>query len=229
MSKLIFAVVVGSILAITGVVAVTSSRNKQEEVKPNSLRWFAAKAKASRKDKIFIPTPVEYLGTESPPEELLTHATIVIARPVASYTHAPNHEDVVTWYKFRLVETLNEGVPCPRCPNRTPPDEILPVNNDEFLLHKYGGTLDVDGVEVTKGESDFPPFSEDKNYLLFIMKSPKGTVSLLAGPSGAYAVSPEGAVEPVSNRPHRLTEAIRQRLDGSVERLKQHVKKAKEN
>jgi hypothetical protein len=227
-SKLILAVAVGSILAITGVVAVTSSRNRQENVKPNSLRWFAAKAKASRKDKIFIPAPVEYLGADSPPDELLSQATIVIARPVASYTSAPNDEDVVTWYKFRLVETLTEGVPCPRCPNRTPPNEILPVNTDEFLLPKYGGTLAVDGVEVTKGESDFPPFSEDKNYLLFIVKSPNGTASLLTGPSGVYAVNPEGAAEPVSNRSHPLKEAIRQRFDGSVERLKQHVKKAKE-
>lgn len=229
MGKLILAVTVGSILALSGVVAVTSSRNKQENVKPNSLRWFAAKARASRKDKIFIPTPVEYLGADSNPDELLSHATIVIARPVASYTYAPNDEDVVTWYKFRLIEKLNEEAPCPRCPNRTPPNEILPVNNDEFLLPKYGGTLDVDGVEVTKGESDFPPFPEDKNYLLFIMKSPNGTASLLTGPGGAYAVSPEGALESVSNRPHRLKEAISQRFDSSVEQLKQRVKKVKEN
>ena len=224
MTKMVLALASGLVL-ITGIMTWGGG---QQAVKPNSLRGAAVKAKAEGKNRINIRAPFgEYAGAESPPDEVLADATVVIAQPIDSYTYAPNEEDIVTYYKFKVEETLKEAPPCTRCPDRTPPDEILPVNEGEFLLGMYGGTMSVDGVQVSMFEPGFPPFSKNKKYLLFLRKSTNGTVSLLVGPSGAYGVSPEGAIEPINGRPHPLKEAIAQRFNGSVEQLKQHLKKPK--
>jgi hypothetical protein len=98
------------------------------------------------------------------------------------------------------------------------------VNEGEFLLAKYGGTLTINGVEVTKGETGFPPFIEHEKYFLVLSKSRNGTVSLLGGPNGTYTVSEEGQLTPVNQHPHPLKEVIKQRFNDSVGRLKQQLK-----
>jgi hypothetical protein len=208
----------------TGAQTALYSMGKQPPTKPHTLRAFAEKARSQGRDKIFIPAPVEYPGTDDAPETILSHATAVIAQPVDSYTYAPNDEDIVTWYKFKVIETLKEGATCRRCATHRPPNELLPIAEDEFLLYRYGGTLNIDGVEVTRGESGFPPFSKNKKHLLFLMKGPDGSVSLVAGRSGTYTVTPEGVIEPMDMNRHPLKEAIEQRFSNSAEQLKQHLK-----
>jgi hypothetical protein len=201
------------------------SVDKQKNFKKNTLPWFAHKAKAEGKNRTVVRAPfVTYRGEADPPEAILSQASVVVARPVEMFTFSPNDEEIVTWYKFEVIESLKEGIACQRCPHPPPPPEILPVSEGEFLLVKYGGSLNVDGVQVSMVAPGFPPFSRNKKYLLFLVKSDNGIASLVAGPSGVYTINPNGELEPTNDRPHPLKEVIRQRFRGSVEQLRRQVK-----
>ena len=177
------------------------------------------------KTEITVPSPtVEYLGTEDSPDFALSHFSIVVAQPVEELTYAPDDSVVGVWYKFRITETISQKPPFPTPLPSDPPAEMLPVNDDEFLIFKYGGTLSVDGVTVTMTDAGLPPFAKGRMYLLLISRNLGGVATLWAGPSGAFAVTPEGNTEPVNKEPHPIKEVMRDRFNNSTARLKQLLK-----
>lgn len=236
MAKL-FLVILVLALSVLGIMTLPSLnmtlpslKKKQEPPQPNTLRWYVEKAKKEGKHKISMPPPMsDYAGADDPPDEILANADVVIAQPIDSHTGIVGDSSIVTWYKFKVIETLSEGIHCQRCPDRKPPDELLPVNEDEFILSRVSGTATIDGVEISVEHRKSPLYSKDKKYLLFLVKSPNGTPDLLVGPAAVFTVNPEGTLEPINDRPHRLKEVIKQRFNYSVEQLKQHVKKTKES
>lgn len=225
-------VVLGLTLS-TLVVALPALKKWQEAAPPDSLRWHIEKAVEDGTYKATIAGDFhEYGSADDPPEYIVSHATVVIARPVASVTKTYGDSGIGTWYKFKVVETLAEGTRCRgRCPERTPPEELLPVNEDEFVMGRAIGTLIIDGVELSMRNNPkiFPPYSEDKKYLLFVVKNTGGTASLLVGPEAVFVVGDDGeTLAPVGESRHRFKDFIIQRFDSSAEKLRQHLK-AKES
>lgn len=223
--------ILGLALSMAAITALPLLKAKQEPAQPNTLRWHAEKALAEGKHQTSIYPPIsDYMGADNTPEEILGHANVVVAQVVDSHTGTYGDMDIVTWYKFKVVETLSEGKPCPRCPDLDHPDELLPVNEDEFVLARNSGTATIDGVEISVAALT-PPFSKDKNYLFFLNRTPKRTASLLVGPDAVFTVSPEGALAPFSEREraHRFQKVITQQFDASLERLRQHLQQSKES
>ena len=238
MKKLIVLVIISLIVvAGAGVIAIypASTQQEQQELEKldkaqdkNSLKWFARKAKLEGKQDVVIPAPsVEYLGLEDSPEQALETYSLVVAQPVRHMSLAPYEDKIVTWYKFRILETISQRPPCPVCPGLTlePPQEMLPLKDDEFLLSKNGGSVSIDGVKVTMVEPALPPFSNGKKYLLFISRNPSGVANLWAGPYGVYTVTPEGLIEPVNKEPHPIKDTLKERFNNSLDRLKQQFKR----
>jgi hypothetical protein len=217
----------------TLVVALPALKKWQEAARPYSLRWHIEKAVEDGTYKATIVGDFhEYGSADDPPEYVVSHATVVIAQPVASVTRTYNDSGIGTWYKFKVVETLSEGTPCTRrCPKPTPPEELLPVNEDEFLMGRAIGTLIIDGVELSMRNNPniFPPYSEDKKYLLFVMKESNGVASLLVGPEAVFTVGDDGeTLAPVGESRHRFKDFIIEKFDSSAGKLRQHLK-AKES
>ena len=226
---------VKSLLLILGltlstlVVALPALKKRQEAARPYSLRWHIEKAVEEGTYKATIAGDFhEYGGADDPPEYVVSYATVVIARPVASVTKTYGDSGIGTWYKFKAVETLAGGTPCTqRCIERTPPEELLPVNEGEFVMGRAIGTLIIDGVELSMRNNPkiFPPYSEDKKYLLFVMKESNGVASLLVGPEAVFVVGDDGeTLVPVGESRHRFKDFIVQRFDSSAGKLRQHLK-----
>lgn len=232
MDKILLAAL-GLTLGALGIMTLPSLTKKKQEAPQDappaySLRWYAEQARAEGKDEATVAGNfVNYLGADEKPEEVVSHATAVIARPVASVTKAAGDSNILTWYKFKVFERLSEGPPCTRrCIERTPPEELLPVNEDEFVIVRSVGTVLIDGVKLSMSRSParFPLFSEDKTYLLFLMYETNGVASLLVGPEAVFTVGDDERLEPVNERPHRFKDFIKQRFDSSAGKLKQHLK-----
>ena len=224
MIKLISAVLGPAVLAAAGWLACPSEVEPQA-ARENSLSWFAQKAKSEGKDKVSIPAPfADHMGEEDDPDLVLSYAKMVVAQPVSNLTVAPSDDEIVTWYKFRTLETLSEGQPCLACPAVEPPAGLLPLNEDEFLIVKYGGTLLIEGVAVTMLNRGIPDFAENQKYLLMLLQRPSQVASLWAGPTGIFTVDANGAVEPVNKRPHPMKEVVKRRFGGAVGRLRRHLK-----
>jgi hypothetical protein len=217
----------------TLVVALPALKKSQGAARPNTLRWHIEKAVADGTYKATIPGDFhEYGSADDTPEYIVSHATVVIARPVASVTKARGDSGIGTWYKFKVVEMLAEGTRCRgRCPDHPPPEELLPVNEDEFVMGRAIGTLIIDGVELSmrNNPKTFPPYSEDKKYLLFVVKNPGGTATLLVGPEAVFTVGDDAeALAPVGESQHRFKDFITRRFDSSAGKLRQYLK-AKES
>jgi hypothetical protein len=108
-------------------------------------------------------------------------------------------------------------------PTVDPPGELLSLDDGEFLVARDGGSVLVDDVNVFMKNPDLPPFTKGKRYLLFISRHPSGFATLWAGPNGAFAVSPEAKIEPVSKKPHPINDVLEKRFDNSVGQMKEKL------
>lgn len=199
----------------------------------DSIQARAARAKAERKTEVVISAPhIEYTGSSASTDldKALTYYTAVVARPVKMDSYiAENGEDVITWLRFKVVEVLfeNEKPACPACPVPTPPEEYSQVKKDEFVAVKIGGTVNVEGINVTMTDPTFPDFDPGKKYLLFISKYPSGVATLGIGPKGVFTVDDLGDVKGVNQDQHAVKRDIEGRFNHSLLNLKQHTQSFK--
>lgn len=229
MIKIVFATVAFALIALGGYGIKKTVADKNQDVEKvedgkdrGTLKWHARKAKKEGKNNIIISSPiVEYLGVGDSPDFALSNFSLVVAQPVEIKTY-PNDVSIATWYKFRTVETISQRPPIPNLLANDPPQDLLPLNDGEFLLPTYGGSVSVDGVNIVMRNTDMPPFSIDKRYLLFISRHPSGFANLWAGPTGAFTITADDELEPVSKKPHPIKEVLSSRFDNSVSKLKQH-------
>lgn len=216
---LLLALVVGG-----GIVRKARQNNSFGDAsKEGTLKWHAKKAREKGVKRATIPSPmVEYVGEADSPDQVLANFSLVVARPTESKTYAVEN-GIVTWFKFRILETVSGRPPIPNLPAAAPPQDLLPLGEDEFLLPKYGGSVSVDDVDITMKNPRFPPFSTDKRYLLFISKDPSGSAIVWAGPKGAFTVTPGEQIESINNEPHPLKDELKNRFDNSIGQLRQKL------
>ncbi|MFN2454654.1 MAG: hypothetical protein ABR577_10590 [Pyrinomonadaceae bacterium] len=193
------------------------------------LKWHAQKAKAKGQQEVFLSGPiVEYDGSASSisTDELLSDYTVVEARPIDARSSFSDSNEIITWYKFKILDTLSRqnSPACNSCPTPEPPQELLPLQVDEFLVSKVGGSLMIDGVKVTMLEGGFPPFKINQEYLLFISKHESGVTEIAGGPIGVFNITGDGALTPINSQPHPIKERIVKNLGDSLDKVRGKLK-----
>jgi hypothetical protein len=232
-------VVVGAIAVITsysGGQGTTPQKIKQLEEKRKrqklSLPELAELAKAKGENSVTVPGVATLYPNASTPEELngtLSEYAVVVAEPVQekSYLSSRPHAEgetpselITSWYKFRILDVISEGRPHQSFAVRQLPEELLPVGKDEVLVPKEGGTVVIDGVEVTQPEESVAPFRQGRKYLLILSTDPSTGVSELAfGPQSVLPLAADGSLDRGRDH-HILQRAIKQFHKGSVGELK---------
>lgn len=214
---------------ITGVELFRDKPSVQKEVKhvptTEKLRWFAQEARNEGKQTITIPSrEMRYSGdsTAITLDEALKISTVVLAQLVEKKSYNQSGNNIVTWNKFRIKEVLSEAqeISCPQCPSDNPPQEMLSLKSQEFLLSKSGGRLTVDGVDIQQMESAFPEFQENRVYLLFLTLRPTGVAETIGGPVGVFRLNDKGDALPLSESQHLIKKEFKQRFANSPEGLK---------
>lgn len=225
----VFSIAVLGIAILVGIQPFKSRPASQKEVKhvPSAerLRWFAQQAKNEGMQTVTIPSlQIEYSGdsTAITLEEAVKVSTVVIAQLVEKKSYEQNGNNIVTWNKFRIKEVLAEASEklCPHCPSEKPPQEMLPLQSQEFLLSKAGGRLSIDGIEIEQIEAGFPEFQENARYLLFITLHPTGVAATMGGPVGVFRLNDKGNALPVSESSHLLKKEFKDKLGNSPDRLR---------
>ena len=233
-SKVIGLLVVGIALAFLGA-ARTSSRSQQNKLAEleaskdrGTMRWYAAVAKAKGQNRVVVPAPTtEYAGGDIDfgLDKALADYGVVRARPIGKITQLFSADEIVTWYKFKVVETIAEQPKSPGYPADSiaaPPTELLPLAEDEFVTARDGGKIRIDGVSVTMLNASFPSFKSNEEYVLLIYKYPSGNATTCGGPAGVFRVS-DGIIEPVTKQVHRIKDEMKSRFQKSVQEFKAYL------
>lgn len=193
----------------------------------NSLKEIARRSKIEGKTKVRIDGPfLEYPGIDKSLSEAQKQNNIVLAQALDSESLPHGDFGVRTWVKFKIIETLS-GVnkQCNVCTNVPEiPEHFSPVNSDEFVLATSGGTVNVDGVQLTVENRSMTPFENGKKYVLVLSLAPSRFALLGAGPSGVFQVDDDDALQPINGQARLMQTEIQERFE-NVSKLKSHFKK----
>jgi len=217
-------------LFLLGVGITTALKTPQEYRKDRSIASLAKRAKNEGKTRVEAPgLIIDYAGGNIGLDEALQNYSMVIGEPLESKSYITDSADEIgTAYKFRVLEILSQrnAVFCNGCPQvNDVSGKLPPALYNEFLLELSGGTVTVDGVEVTMPSSGMPKFEAGQRYFMFISFTPGGMARLVGGPSGLFRITSDESLEAMGNGKHRLAVEIAARFSKSLAKFKQKIKR----
>jgi hypothetical protein len=213
-------------LFLLGVGITATLKAPQEYIKDRSIASLAQRAKNQGKTKVAAPGLIlDYAGGNIGSDEALQNYSVVIAEPIDRKSYISDSADEIgTAYKFRVLDILSQrnAVFCNGCPRvNDVSGKLPPALYNEFLLESSGGTVAVDGVEVTMPSGGMPKFEDGQRFLMFISYAPGGMATLIGGPSGLFRITSDESLEAIGNGKQRLAVEIATRFSKSLSRFKQ--------
>ena len=233
-NKLALLFLIGMVVVVAGSRVRSTSRQQrlaELEASPDrdSLSWHAEVAKAKGEKRVSIPAPaVEPLDMSYTLDDALAENSAVIAEPIESVTKADGTDFVVSWYKFKAIDYLSRrSIPSGlNCSRAEAPRDLLPLQQDEFVVARFGGTLTINDVLIKMYNAKFPPFELHRRYLLLVSQCPSGVGVLCGGPVGVFKVNNDDALESVGQQFHPITQAMKTQFGSSVHFLRDHLSHA---
>ena len=241
-SKIFVPALIASVLTAVVVITATTGKSpqKQKDEPDKSLAMqtldidgsvaaYAREAKARGLQRITIPAKrFSYDGEMAGLDEALSDHSLVVARAVEKRSLLTRADLITTWYKFKISDTVlkRKASPsdCTECTPPAPPQEMLPLAHDEILVPKIGGTVIVDGVEVTMVNSVFPDYKMAQDYLLLLSEVTREVANVRAGALGAFTISADGTLESIDKKSNRIEQDLKKRFKGSLHELKKQLK-----
>jgi hypothetical protein len=206
---------------------VNSSQGDKRCDQASNIEELARNCRYQGKSRVVIPGPiVEYGGANSSFEEMAAASSAVIAEPIASKSYLYNPYSIGTWYKFRIIEPLLLRPPkhCDSCPPMSaPPQELSSLLSNELLLGVDGGSLSVEGVEITQTSGCIPPFEKGEKYLLFVSFLPGGIARLAAGPAGIFKLTDQDSLKGVDITKRKAYDDVKNRFGNKLSLLRSHI------
>jgi hypothetical protein len=194
-----------------------------------SVKWYARLAKAKGQNRISKSAPEScYADDVKDLNDALRYSQMILAVPLEKQSLPYGETGVITWYKFKIVEKLSHKLkPCQCMPEElVAPQEMFPLSANEILVPRTGGSVMVDGVEVTEDDLQFPQFALSTRYLLFLKMDDSGQIGILGmGPTGVFVEEEDDRLEPVSRKSNALSSDITTRFRSSIQLLRDRTSK----
>jgi len=215
-------------IVVTAVIHRNAGQKAPASAEKNSLRSIAERAKNEGKQSVRVPSPrIDYAGENIGLDEALQNYSVVVAQPIDSKSYLSDSELIVNWYRFQILESLSQRPPyscntCPAAPDL--PGDLPRPGQDEFYTVAVGGTVTIDGVQVTMNNPALPQFEKGRKYLLFVSLAPSGVAVIGGGPSGVFRVGDDEILKPANKDNRRLKTDIQARFDSRLRTFKGRVK-----
>lgn len=194
---------------------------------PTTLAARVKAEKAKGLNKVQFAAPLLEYPDRIDLDTALAQTTVVIAEVINKNSRVVDSHTIATFYRLNIVETLSkpDETACCNPKDEDFPTDLPPLNDDEIHVVGIGGTVILEGVEVTMKE-DFEDLVPGPRFLLFLSISPSGKYgSLRIGPRGAFKITPGSDLEAIVEKPSPLQEQIKQRHGNSMVRFKDALKK----
>jgi hypothetical protein len=164
---------------------------------PNTISALVQKAKSSHIDHVSLVLPQLHYADPKTPELAVDSSSVVVAQLIAEVT-THTELDLITWYKFRLLEALHRQ---PRSFSEKLPSDIpsvlLPIDRGEFLTSTFSGSEVIGGVTVSETDPLVSKLEMSRTYILFGTFRSEGVASLLYGHSGVFLLDTGGRLKPM--------------------------------
>ncbi len=187
------------------------------------FRAIAQQARLLGMSSYDLPRPIEEYGEQEQLDAALQHTTLTLANLVASVPVAEG-TTIVTWKKYRIIEQFSkedvhlpmEGLP------KSVPKSLLPLRPGEFLLAETGGTLTVDGVQITMRPPARTPLPAGNLHLMFLVFGASGEVAASNyGPCGMFWVDKDNWIHVrVSVNGNELSDSLIRESGGTLAGLR---------
>lgn len=226
--KTLIALLATVILFAAGTKLTQDRKISHEEWKNrHSLKSVSKRTKIEGKTSVVIPGPrIEFPGENMTLQDAFRELSVVIAEPIEIKSSLFSDDEIITWYRCRLVDTISIRPPlmCDGCPE--PLEKPADINRNELgevLIPKVGGTVVVDDVRITMKDVHMPDFELHKRYLVFVSISPNGVAMLTGGPTSVFRITDTDSLEPM-NKKSRLKTEIEHRFNLKLGKLRTHPK-----
>lgn len=173
----------------------------EPEVDGSSFTLSSRAAVAAAQGEMFVSVTISGdFNSVQTLDDAFARYTVSVGEPVLSRSYVIDDIGICTWYKVRLSETLSQK-PLFQCSTCTPialpdpPADLLPLNGDEILIYRAGGTAQVGTVTFNEEVEQFPSFNVAQKYLFFLnYDSSKRVATAAIGPTGVFAVTSTDAL-----------------------------------
>jgi hypothetical protein len=197
-TKIVILILILGILIAAGVIIYSRSSTAQTDDDTGSLAWIARKIRAQGGSQAERLVSVLHPGI-SGFDEAKAKYSVIEAQLVSSQSYPLGTDNIITWNKFRITNTLStKPVDCTACLEVSPPGDLFPLNPNEVLVPSGDGTLVIDGVTISDREHRLPTYDMSGRYVLFLdlnNSTQVGTVTV--GPVGALAIMDDGSLSPM--------------------------------
>jgi hypothetical protein len=173
---------------------------------------------------LVVPYGIYNYGEAGSLDDALKNTSAVVAQVTASAT-SYGESEIITWRKCRILEHLSTQPT--KIEHSTPvgvPPSLLPLGSDEFLLPIVGGTVKIEGVQVTENNAELrmPPTSRKELLFVIFFDSPIGRLAgLNYGPNSAFWIDENHRIHPEStNGGSSLEEDLKLRTSGDLRTLR---------
>jgi hypothetical protein len=201
---------------------------EKEKKDATSLREKIELAKIRGQKKVDAQTTVSLYPvakTKDEMDRLLSSYSVILVDPIAERGYLSDQQTLQSWYKFKIVDTIIQSAPRRSFAERQIPPDVLPVNLDELMVPLEGGTIVVDGVEVTQRDQSLPRIDKSKRYLLLVSFDPTSRIAELAlGGQSILPVNSDNSLNSDSDK-HLLQQTIKKFHNGSLDQLKRNKQK----
>jgi len=187
--------------------------------------WYVSRARANNETKVQLPPIIELEAEIGDLNSVAERSSIVIADLIEQCTSFDTYH-VYTWYKYKLIDRLgHNNVIGARTPGDIP-GCLGSVGQDQFVLAEPYGTVQIDGVTVSRtAPLDAASLPRNEQRLMFVRFIGDGSRALLPfGNKGLFSVSTKGHIRSINDRVQNpLSLDIEQRCHGSVSQLRELV------
>jgi len=181
-------------------VGLYSHRTASQAVNDATLSGKATLAAARGESEVHLAINNSYESVDNL-DAALSRYTVVEATAVSKNSYVLDDYGIGTWYRFRIERTHKQNplLPCSDCGAMPdPPADTPALNWNEMMVFRSGGIQVVSGVTFFVITPDFPEFTINQRYLLFIDYDPSKKVGLISvGPPGVYSVNGSGGLSHV--------------------------------
>jgi hypothetical protein len=189
---------------------------------PTTLHARVKQEKNQGAQRVSFSRPlVEYPDVDLP--TALAETTLVIADVTEKQSRLIDSNTIGTFYRLSVVETLSKpnASACCKLNDEDFPTDLPALGDNEMYMAGIGGTLVLDGIEVTVDE-EFKEMLPYRRYLLFLTTTSSGKSSSgMIGPKGVFLIKSDGRLESLVNKSYKLRLDIERTFNNSLVRLKE--------